>query len=493
MSRSMALKATLMDLPRLLLRLALRLKRERPVRIEMLDARQLKPGARQEPGVAATHIERVAAITEGRPPQNSEIDVADSWRRSVTVHGVDPASNEQPRILTSRELRDAREPLVNLMILARDEIDHLYGIVQSANYVVLLCNERGIAIDHRGNNAQEDQFKFWGTWLGGLWNEEAEGTNGIGTCIVEQRPITVHRTQHLRARHISLSCSAAPIFDGEGKLKAVLDVSSINPELSEAAHALTGGLIASSARAVQERLFRETFRREWIIAAKATEGATEHFLLAVDRDQRIVGADRGARRLLALRNESIEHGISLRDLFKPNTNIFRNKYGGDISTSSVLMGTSDLWRMLVTSPEPAAARWRNSSLVRFHTRPRLSFPDDFQGPSSEPRGGLSPKALRRVKSYIDANLGNKCDLATLANEAGLSKFHFSRAFKQSLGIPPHAYILERRIERAHQLLIDTALSLSEIARVTGFADQSHLSRHMHRRLGVSPTALRRLS
>jgi hypothetical protein len=72
--------------------------------------------------------------------------------------------------------------------------------------VVLLCDQHGVAIEHRGEEALGDQFRFWGPWLGGVWSEEVEGTNGIGTCIAEKRPITVHLSQHFRARHIALSC-----------------------------------------------------------------------------------------------------------------------------------------------------------------------------------------------------------------------------------------------------------------------------------------------
>ncbi len=65
-----------------------------------------------------------------------------------------------------------------------------------------------------------DQFRYWGIWVGGVWSEEIEGTNGIGTCITEQKPIIVHRDQHFRTRHIGLSCLAAPIFDATGKLRS---------------------------------------------------------------------------------------------------------------------------------------------------------------------------------------------------------------------------------------------------------------------------------
>src|SRR5205823_2583399 len=111
---------------------------------------------------------------------------------------------------------------------------------------------------------------------------------------------TVHRSQHFRSRHMNLSCSGAPIFGVDGRLMAVLDVSAIDPGRSERAHALTGALTVNSARAIEERFFREPFRHAWIVAiAPAQEGAPG-MLLAVDGNQCIIGANRVARTSLLL-------------------------------------------------------------------------------------------------------------------------------------------------------------------------------------------------
>jgi transcriptional regulator of acetoin/glycerol metabolism len=94
--------------------------------------------------------------------------------------------------------------------VARAELDHLYKIVRPARYVILLCDKDGLVIEHRGEESEAAQFRRWGTWLGGVWSEEAEGTNGIGTCLADGRPVTVHRSQHFRARHINLTAPAPP-------------------------------------------------------------------------------------------------------------------------------------------------------------------------------------------------------------------------------------------------------------------------------------------
>jgi AraC-like DNA-binding protein len=107
------------------------------------------------------------------------------------------------------------------------------------------------------------------------------------------------------------------------------------------------------------------------------------------------------------------------------------------------------------------------------------------------RGGLAPGALRRVREHIDANLESGIAVRTLATIAGLSACHFARAFKQSLGVPPHRYVLQRRIARAVQMIRDTDLSLSEIALSVGCADQSHFTTLFTRLVGETPRAYRR--
>lgn len=106
-------------------------------------------------------------------------------------------------------------------------------------------------------------------------------------------------------------------------------------------------------------------------------------------------------------------------------------------------------------------------------------------------GGLSKSMERRAKEMIDSNLAGQIPLAQLARECGLSTRHFTRAFKQSVGVAPHHWMVLRRCELAKDLLRSTTLTLAEIAIGCGFADQSHFTRVFTRVVRTTPGAWRR--
>jgi len=108
----------------------------------------------------------------------------------------------------------------------------------------------------------------------------------------------------------------------------------------------------------------------------------------------------------------------------------------------------------------------------------------------QPTGGLSRSQLKRTLEYIEANLDRDLHLDELAKACGFSSFHFAKLFKQSIGVSPHQYVLQRRLERAKALLRTPGLSLSQVSLEAGFADQSHLTNVFRRFLGVSPAKFR---
>jgi AraC family transcriptional regulator len=112
-------------------------------------------------------------------------------------------------------------------------------------------------------------------------------------------------------------------------------------------------------------------------------------------------------------------------------------------------------------------------------------------PHQPKRGGLSRRNERRAKEIIDANLSGDLSAAKLAHECGMSASHFRRAFRQSVGVAPHRWLVLRRVEVAKDLLCNSTRAISEIALDCGFADQSHFTRVFSNIAGLSPGEWRR--
>jgi len=119
---------------------------------------------------------------------------------------------------------------------------------------------------------------------------------------------------------------------------------------------------------------------------------------------------------------------------------------------------------------------------------RYSYLKDLQ----TSRGGMAPRKLRKAIEFINDNLDQEqtVTLSAVAEVAQMSYFHFSRAFKQSMGISPNAYMTEQRIARAKKLLSDTDLPIADIALRAGFASQSHFTTTFRRLVWTTPKAFR---
>ena len=105
-------------------------------------------------------------------------------------------------------------------------------------------------------------------------------------------------------------------------------------------------------------------------------------------------------------------------------------------------------------------------------------------------GAIPDKRLARVLDYISNHLSEQLTLGTLAAEAGISKFHFSRLFRESTGDPPHAFVLRLRMEAAQHALATTDIAVAQVAAQCGFANATHFGTAFTKRFGVSPTAYR---
>ncbi len=111
--------------------------------------------------------------------------------------------------------------------------------------------------------------------------------------------------------------------------------------------------------------------------------------------------------------------------------------------------------------------------------------------AAEPCGGLPPGEFRRIEEYIEENLARNLSLDELSRQLDMNVYFFVRCFKRSTGLPPHQYVLRRRVERAREFLLDPDIPIADIALRCGFATQSHLTATFNRLTNLTPGEYRR--
>ncbi len=247
-------------------------------------------------GDGTDHPDRVRRALDDGAAARSALQA--SWRRSMALHGLDPAERGRAETLTETQLREVQQAMEPLTRAAQSALDRLFLAVGDTGCCVLLTNAQGVPVDRRGAQADDETFHRWGLWQGAVWSEAVEGTNGIGTCLAEHRPLTIHKDQHFHTRNIGLSCSTAPIHDHMGRLAGALDVSSARADLTEGFVGLIAAAVADAARSIESQAFRQAFPEARIVLAGDAE-RNAAALLAVDRHDLVIGATRAAR--LALR------------------------------------------------------------------------------------------------------------------------------------------------------------------------------------------------
>jgi len=255
-----------------------------------------------------------SVLSDGSAPARSAL--AASWQRSLSIHGLDPDSDKLPETITEARLQEARKSLGPLLDAAQGVLDRLYLAVGGAGACVLLTDRDGVAVDRRGATADDAVFHAWRLWPGAVWSEAKEGTNGIGTCLAEKRAVTIHRDQHFHTRNIGLTCMDAPIYDHRGELAGALDVSSARGDLDETCMALISAAVADAARNIETQAFREAFPNARILLAP-TNDAYGSALLALDRDDLVIGATRAARAAYGITEDRIRAHLPAADLLHP--------------------------------------------------------------------------------------------------------------------------------------------------------------------------------
>lgn len=296
------------------------------------------------------HADQVYASAQS--PASSA--VAASWRRCMTMHRLTPEERRLPVRLTEQEFRLAREQSDKLVAEAAEELDRLFTTVGRAGCCLLLTDRDGIALERRGSSGDDKDFHDLGLWTGSVWTEASIGTNAVGTALADERAVAIIRDQHFFCSNVDLSCTTAPIRDHRGQLAGALDISTRRDDVTDVTLAMLSQTVRESALRIELNLFRSAFAGARFVMVPTDSGSTAA-LLAVDRNDIVLGATRAARLALKLDDQRIAAGLPAADALHENRHaggeelleveraaLLRalSRAGGNVSQAAIALGMS---------------------------------------------------------------------------------------------------------------------------------------------------------
>jgi sigma-54 dependent transcriptional regulator, acetoin dehydrogenase operon transcriptional activator AcoR len=374
---------------------------------------------------ASNHVARVLSVANQLAGVDMESRIANSWRRCLTNHKLDPAWNGPPQTFTEPEIKRITEPIEGVVHVAVPELEDLARILRDSGYCVNFADINGTMLVSRLPGGEyERMFRDRKIYTGSNFSESCEGTNGVGTALAEQRPILVHRDEHFREQYSIFTCGVAPLFDHCGRLAGAVNITSCRSDLERAAHQLAFAIAVETTRRIETSIFRRQFGGSWIATLPGDEGSG---LIAFDEDRRVVGACRRGRSILGLTDAMIQSGIDLSRLIQLDGRAIRAQ-----ETSVELRradGTS-LGQAQIAAPAIEKS-------VRMRADPRREAPASrFAG--LHKLAGNDPVLVSGVKRLM--RIGDQNLPILLQGETGSGKDVFARAIHQSSSRARNRYV-----------------------------------------------------
>lgn len=366
----------------------------------------------------ARHRELVLSIASGEC-RDERIDhrISESWRRCIREYGLDPTDSPAPVVVAPADLRDLRQRAEPLLSIARVEMTNLYQQIAGGGHAIVLTDETGTVLNYVGDPAIGTTA---GLCDGAVWSERTQGTNGMGTCLTEGSPVVIDHYEHFLDRNLSLVCTAAPIFDADNRVVAVLDASS----RFGGNRPLTRQLVIMSAQTIENQLFLSAFRDRFVLRFHSRPEFVHTLsegLIAFGDDGEILGANRHALFQLECDSSARLCGRRVDALFDRTLPGLIRQAGRATATAAPLHDADRARRFhaAVLQPQttargvPVAAAADGDGATVGDPRPldRLSFGD--------PLMARNVRIARRVRDHDIPVL--------LIGECGTGKRHFARA------------------------------------------------------------------
>jgi transcriptional regulator of acetoin/glycerol metabolism len=267
------------------------------------------------------HSDDVMRIVHSLPRPGRELPdrtIARSWIRCANDYRLDPARPDAPHVIDTRALATRREQFADLLAIATAEIDRLYDQIAGSGFALLLTDASGIILYEKADPSLKDVFRSAGLVPGADWSEKSRGTNGMGTCLAERRPVTVHRNDHFYAHHIGLTCFGVPIRGPVDELIAVIDASCIGGQDVRGTQTHTMALVRLSAHIIEKCLFLRHHEHNAVLRFHNRPDLVDLFhdgALALAEDGTVIGADHTAAQLLEARDRYELVGRPIGEIF----------------------------------------------------------------------------------------------------------------------------------------------------------------------------------
>jgi transcriptional regulator of acetoin/glycerol metabolism len=252
------------------------------------------------------HRSRICAAVENlaAAPLSVPSHITDSWLRCMRDYDLDPDIMPEPCIVSRVELEERQHKLAHVLAAAKAEMTNLFQQIAGSGYAIMLTDAEGVLMNYFGDLGFTHAASRTGMMPGAVWSERHQGTNGMGTALLEKRPTMVQQYDHFLFRNTSLTCAAAPIFDTNGEVLAVLDASGETHLAPK--HVLD--LVNMSVHTIENRIFIKCFegkrfmhfhsRPEFVNTLNAG-------ILALDEEDRILAATRHALLQLGVKSAEI--------------------------------------------------------------------------------------------------------------------------------------------------------------------------------------------
>jgi len=247
------------------------------------------------------HVHEIVSAAGGAST-GRDTEVVQSWLRCINDHSLDPEHKGEARIVTSNVLKEHQQEAEDLLTTARFGMEDLYRRVNSMGYVLLLTDAKGVTVDFIGDNKVDRELKRAGLAIGSEWSEKNAGTCGVGACIATGEPIIIHQTDHFDMAHSPLSCTAAPIYNPNGALMGVLDVSLLMSPTEKYSQALTLEVVKSCVRRIEVANLIATRKSDWVLRLDSGFeflGVDPSCAISVGSDGTISGLTHGAQKIIA--------------------------------------------------------------------------------------------------------------------------------------------------------------------------------------------------